>query len=253
MLLFGGSDVNYDELGQPFGQLFSDLWSYQVASNTWVQLAPSGTPPSARSQHTAVWDPAGNQMLVFGGSDGSGSGLNDLWSYTAGSDSWAPLRPSGTTAAARADHTAVWDAVANRMLVFGGFGSDSSSVNDLLSYQAASNNWAPFGASGAQPPARSWRPVVWDPAESRLFIFGGCCSYNDLWSYRASSNSWMQLTPSGTPPPARYGDTGCLGRDPGPHAAGDNPARVRSEGAFAHLCGVVPMPAGKPYRHHRLN
>ena len=37
-------------------------------------------------------------------------------------------------------------------------------------------------------------------------------------------------------------------------AAGDNPHRIRSEAAFAHLCGVAPLPAssGKTTRH-RLN
>jgi transposase len=34
-------------------------------------------------------------------------------------------------------------------------------------------------------------------------------------------------------------------------AAGDNPERLRNEGAFAHLCGVAPIPAssGKTTRH----
>ena len=37
-------------------------------------------------------------------------------------------------------------------------------------------------------------------------------------------------------------------------AAGDNPHRLRNEAAFAHLCGVAPLPAssGKTTRH-RLN
>jgi transposase len=37
-------------------------------------------------------------------------------------------------------------------------------------------------------------------------------------------------------------------------AAGDNPERLRSEGSFAHLCGVAPLDAssGKQQRH-RLN
>ena len=37
-------------------------------------------------------------------------------------------------------------------------------------------------------------------------------------------------------------------------AAGDNPQRLRSEGSFAHLCGVAPLDAssGKQQRH-RLN
>ncbi len=36
--------------------------------------------------------------------------------------------------------------------------------------------------------------------------------------------------------------------------AGDNPDRLRSEAAFAHLCGVAPLPAssGRTDRH-RLN
>ncbi|MFE6020774.1 transposase [Streptomyces sp. NPDC056441] len=39
-------------------------------------------------------------------------------------------------------------------------------------------------------------------------------------------------------------------------SAGDNPERMRSEGAFAHLAGVTPIPAssGRTHRHrHRLN
>jgi transposase len=38
-------------------------------------------------------------------------------------------------------------------------------------------------------------------------------------------------------------------------AAGDNPERLRSEAAFAHLCGVAPLPAssGKTTGRHRLS
>lgn len=37
-------------------------------------------------------------------------------------------------------------------------------------------------------------------------------------------------------------------------SAGDNPDRLHSEGAFAHLCGVAPIPASSGRTHrHRLN
>ena len=38
-------------------------------------------------------------------------------------------------------------------------------------------------------------------------------------------------------------------------AAGDNPGRLRSEAAWAHLCAVAPIPAssGKTQNRHRLN
>jgi transposase len=37
--------------------------------------------------------------------------------------------------------------------------------------------------------------------------------------------------------------------------AGDNPQRIRSDAAFAHLCGAAPIPAtsGKTTNRHRLN
>lgn len=37
-------------------------------------------------------------------------------------------------------------------------------------------------------------------------------------------------------------------------AVGDNPRRIRSEAAFAHLCGVAPIPASSGMvQRHRLN
>jgi hypothetical protein len=38
-------------------------------------------------------------------------------------------------------------------------------------------------------------------------------------------------------------------------AAGDHPARLRSEAAWAHLCAAAPIPAssGKTQNRHRLN
>ncbi|MFJ9908297.1 transposase [Streptomyces sp. NPDC101152] len=37
-------------------------------------------------------------------------------------------------------------------------------------------------------------------------------------------------------------------------AVGDNPERLRSEAAFAHLCGAAPLPACSGRRdRHRLN
>ena len=38
-----------------------------VAAQSWTQLTPSGGPPAVRSQNSAVYDPATNQMIVFGG------------------------------------------------------------------------------------------------------------------------------------------------------------------------------------------
>jgi len=70
LIMFGGSDAS--------GNLLNDLWAYDPAANNWALLTPSGTPPSARSYHSMVWDGGGNRLIMFGGYDASGY-KNDLW------------------------------------------------------------------------------------------------------------------------------------------------------------------------------
>jgi hypothetical protein len=59
----------------------ADAWSFDIASSRWTALTPSGAAPEARSSHDAVWNPATQQMIVFGGKGKSGA-LNDMWVLT---------------------------------------------------------------------------------------------------------------------------------------------------------------------------
>lgn len=63
---------------------FNDVWVLSNAngmggSGTWLKLTvtPSARlTPSARVQHTAVYDPGSNRMMVFGGELNNGDGLS---------------------------------------------------------------------------------------------------------------------------------------------------------------------------------
>ena len=49
-------------------------------ANTWQEVTDySGSPPTARRSHSAVW--ATNAMLIFGGYDGSSGGLSEAVSF----------------------------------------------------------------------------------------------------------------------------------------------------------------------------
>ena len=58
----------------------NDLWAYDAAANTWTELSPPGTIPSARTGASLVFDSLSGDLLLFGGWDGE-SELNDLWAY----------------------------------------------------------------------------------------------------------------------------------------------------------------------------
>ncbi len=80
VLLFGG-------LGDSSVR-FNDVWLLNLNTNTWEEVSPTGTPPSARRSHAAEWIEAttdlGGGMLIFGGTTASGdsNALNQLWLLT---------------------------------------------------------------------------------------------------------------------------------------------------------------------------
>jgi len=119
MVVFGGDAT---------GGYFSDTWALSLAGTPgWSQLFPSGTAP-ALDRHTAIYDPGGDRMIVFGGFlDGCcpGDPQNGVWALSLGaSPEWTALAPSGTPPPFNQtdSQAAVYDAVGVRMLVNVGSG-----------------------------------------------------------------------------------------------------------------------------------
>jgi hypothetical protein len=83
LYLFGGTLGN--------GTYANDLYMYDVPSNTWTKLAPSGTPPSARQYPGFSFDSTDNVFLLFGGQNTSI--LNDTWIYDPTANKWTQLTP----------------------------------------------------------------------------------------------------------------------------------------------------------------
>src|SRR2546425_1512563 len=87
------------------------------ADGVWVQ----DPPPSARYLHTAVYDPVHNRMVVFGGYASGYDLVSDVWALSlTGTTAWTKLNPSGTPSP-RHLHSAIYDPVRNRVVVFGGY------------------------------------------------------------------------------------------------------------------------------------
>jgi hypothetical protein len=119
MIVFGG-----DAGGTPF----NEIWALSNANGTggtpaWTQITPSNSGPVARSGHTATYDAVNNLMTVDGGYNGSAL-LGDTWILSnangqGGPSTWTEMAPL-TPGPARRFHSAVYDAVHNQTMIFGG-------------------------------------------------------------------------------------------------------------------------------------
>jgi len=207
MLVFGG-----------FFPSVNDVWALSLAGTpAWTRLSPSGTPPSVRGGHSAIYDPVRDRMVVFGGVDASNSQLNDVWALSlVGTPAWTQLSPSGTPPSARDGHSAIYDPVRDRMVVFGGY-SSFSFLNDVWALSLAGTPaWTRLTPSGTPPSTRAGHSAIYDSVRDRMVVFGGYSGsdLNDVWALSlAGPPAWTQLTTSGTPPSARYSHSAIY--DPG--------------------------------------
>ena len=109
----------------------NDTWVYDPAANSWTKLTPTGTLPTARENHSMVYDLGTHRVVMFGG-DSGGSYLNDAYAYDPAGNGWTGLNPSGTLPSARGSQSMVYDPDLHEAIMFGGWvgGVVNGPVND---------------------------------------------------------------------------------------------------------------------------
>ncbi len=115
LIIFGGG---------PYTGIFADLWALTLdGTPTWTRIDPTGPPPVPAWGPLAVYDRAGDRLIVGMGSSDIGYSVNsNLHSVNlSGSPEWTPLAPLGASPTARMLPSAEYDQSLNRVLLFGGY------------------------------------------------------------------------------------------------------------------------------------
>lgn len=197
LIVFGGADGASIESG--------DTWSLSLDGiPQWIPIAAMG--PGSRQNHTAIYDPVRDRMIVFGGF-GPGVEHNDTWALSlTGSPTWSQLATTGQSPPPMNRHTAIYDPVRDRMIIFGGYSHETWALT-----LADPPTWTHLFPAGAPPPDLKDHAAIYDPERDRMLVFGGGeatsgndVTYNDVWSLTLSGNpGWSKLSPSGVLPQAR--------------------------------------------------
>ena len=201
MIVFGGTTY-------PGGSL-NDLWALNLSGPpTWTPLSPLGGPPTARSFHSAIYDAANSRMVLYAGVNGSP--LGDVWALALDDPpTWSAIVPSGTAPAPRSAHSAIYDPVRDRMVVFGR--SDAGDLDCWSLSLTGAPAWSTLEPANTALP-RAGAVTILDDDRGRIVTFGGSVTGgagNDTWVLPLPGlQGWSALAPSGTPPPVRSASAG---------------------------------------------
>jgi hypothetical protein len=180
-----------------------ELWYLNLLGMTWGVDTPANPPPP-RIRHTMVRDAADDQLVVFGGV-WSSVPRNDVWTIPTYGDAWIEAAPAGPAPAPRYDHTAIFDPVRRRLVVFGGRDGSSVFADAWALSVDDPSAWIPLPAYPG--PGLHSHVAVYDPVRDRMIVHGGLESVgyaqSQAWALTlGGSPAWAPLSAPGAP--ARY-------------------------------------------------
>lgn len=209
--LFGGST--------DLGAGLSELYTFDLATNTWAQLHGRNTPnaPGDRINAVAAFDPVARAFLVFSGNHSiTRADLRELWHFDVMTGMWrTPPLTNGPIARAKAT---LFDG--SPVFLFSGIASllnsPASMVEDFWSLDvSAPTPWAIDPAQG--PAGRLSAAHV--ARDGKLYLFGGGTTgvsgqstFTDLWSYDPAARAWQRLTQGTTSAPTGKLNASMVGR-----------------------------------------
>ncbi len=157
---------------------FDDTWAFNLKTNAWFNMTPTGTKPLRRCLHHAVYDEEADEMLLYGGCS-SGFGpcpQGDLWAFDIGKSAWTQ-RAATPSPPARERYGMAFDPTRRLLILFAG-GGTSGLLSDVWTYNPATNVWAPQDPAGDSPGARNRVESVFVADRNAAVFFGGYTGSN---------------------------------------------------------------------------
>jgi hypothetical protein len=165
----------------------------------WQPVVPvDGPAPPPRSAGTAVFDPVGRRLVIFGGESDQGF-LNDVWAFDLLTRVWSELATTGEKPEPRLGANAVYDPNGHQMVLWAGQ-QGSRFFDDTWALDLQRLEWSNLSPPpGARPQARYGAGAVFDPLERAMVQFAGFTDlsqrFNDTQVFDLDALSWEEVGP----------------------------------------------------------
>lgn len=196
-ILFGGR--NCIDTGDSLG----DTWEFNLSTNAWTAITPSGSKPAPRRAPAMVRDASGNFVYMVGGYRNPFYS-NEVWRYEPATHTWQQLTSAPFV---RAWMGSTLQTVTGELWFCGGRGSAPTA--ECQSFNPSTGTWT---VQPSLPTARSEFPMAFDPYTETLYAFGGRAldgsPYGDLLRLRKGATAWESVIPPGAAPQTRSAHVG---------------------------------------------
>lgn len=158
------------------------LLRYDVATNSWVKLSPTGTKPMPLDAPTMVYHPLARQLVIWGGQYGPNANRtynNQIFLYDPATNSFSQPNPSSPPPGDKFG-AMDYDSLRNLMILY-------NKVNfRVYGYSLEQNTWTDFGITGG-PPLTLSSPLqsvsmVYDPVSDTHIAFD--VAHGDVWQLK---------------------------------------------------------------------
>lgn len=155
--------------------------------------------PAPRQNASAIYDQAGDRMVLFGGRSSSGD-LADAWVLDLSALRWRQLSTTGTAPSPRHTHNAVLHRLAQEMLIWSGRSIDAQGTqlhNDVHALDLTTSAWRLIQPATAAPVARYGTAAIFDAAAGELVNFAGFTElgrFDDTWRLDPTTGIWREVT-----------------------------------------------------------
>lgn len=213
----------------------SQTWAFEGLNASgeaqWVNLTGQIHPPSLYSSSSA-YDPAANQIVLFGGGTPGNSHptyLNQTWTYST-TGGWVDRTALNITATntppfrGLVDEQMAYNPTTATVVLFGGQHfwasptegdkTSNATINDTWSY--SNGTWENIsGSLSVSPHPRFGAAMAFDPSDDALVLFGGLSGtmvdapvLADTWWFSGSPGVWTNHTSPVATYPVEFTETG---------------------------------------------
>jgi len=165
----------------------NDMYSYDIPSNTWTQLFPTGTIPSARG-HSGVLTRNGVEIWLQGGEGNDFAIERGLFKYQLGSNSWHQINDMDVNQR----ESQLFNHIGDNFLALSGDHPGLNYYNlldDTNSYFVPSNTWLNLtDFLTVSPPAGKRMPSVAFVDRAEIWFFGANTAFDITTGIETNNN-----------------------------------------------------------------